>query len=129
MDTKSSQITSLTIVYSAVYSDADQTKHQSSASLAFVRGIHRGGWWCNWSLPLAALIFWGNNCYEYVWVQSIRAWAGDMIKFIYKSMHSRGTLNLAHEEIYHISIQIRGCISYYNCLNIEIAPANDTSVV
>ena len=35
------QITSLTIVYSAVYSDADQRKHQSSASLAFVRGIHR----------------------------------------------------------------------------------------
>ena len=32
------QITSLTIVYSIVYSDADQRKHQSSASLAFVRG-------------------------------------------------------------------------------------------
>ena len=37
-----SQITSLTIVYSIVYSDADQRKYQSSASLAFVRGIHRG---------------------------------------------------------------------------------------
>ena len=37
-----SQITSLTIVYWTVYSDADQRKHQSSASLAFVRGIHRG---------------------------------------------------------------------------------------
>ena len=36
-----SQITSLTIVYSIVYSDADQRKHQSSALLAFVRGIHR----------------------------------------------------------------------------------------
>ena len=35
------QITSLTIVYSTVYSGADQRKHQSSASLAFVRGIHR----------------------------------------------------------------------------------------
>ena len=31
-----SQITSLTIVYPTVYSDADQRKHQSSASLAFV---------------------------------------------------------------------------------------------
>ena len=30
------QITSLTVVYSTVYSDADQRKHQSSASLAFV---------------------------------------------------------------------------------------------
>ena len=36
-----SQITSITIVYSAVYPCADQRKHQSSASLAFVRGIHR----------------------------------------------------------------------------------------
>ena len=42
MDTIASQITSLTIVYSTVYSDAHQIKHQSSASLAFVRGIHRG---------------------------------------------------------------------------------------
>ena len=37
-----SQTTSLTIVYSTVYSDEDQRKHQSSASLAYVRGIHRG---------------------------------------------------------------------------------------
>ena len=36
-----SQITSLTIVFSTVYLDTDQRKHQSSASLAFVRGIHR----------------------------------------------------------------------------------------
>ena len=42
MDAIASQITSLAIVYSIVYSDADQRKHQSSASLAFVRGIHRG---------------------------------------------------------------------------------------
>ena len=37
-----SQITSLTVVYSIVYSDVNQRKHQSSASLAFVREIHRG---------------------------------------------------------------------------------------
>ena len=36
-----SQITSLTVVYSIVYAGADQIKHQSSASLAFVRRIHR----------------------------------------------------------------------------------------
>ena len=42
MGTIASQITSLTIVYSTVYSDADRRKHQSSASLAFVWGIHRG---------------------------------------------------------------------------------------
>ena len=37
-----SQFTSLTIVFSTVYSDADQRKHQSSASLALVRRIHQG---------------------------------------------------------------------------------------
>ena len=42
MGTIASQITRLMIVYSTVYSDADQRKHQSSASLAFVRRIHRG---------------------------------------------------------------------------------------
>ena len=41
MSAMASQIASPTIVYSTVYSDADQRKHQSSASLAFVRGIHR----------------------------------------------------------------------------------------
>ena len=41
MGATASQITSLTIVYSTVYSGTDQRKHQSSASLAFVRGIHQ----------------------------------------------------------------------------------------
>ena len=39
MGSIASQITSLTIVYWSVYSDADQRKHQTSASLAFV---HKG---------------------------------------------------------------------------------------
>ena len=41
MRTMASQITSITIVCSTIYSGADQRKHQSSASLTFVRGIHR----------------------------------------------------------------------------------------
>ena len=41
MSAMASQITGLTIIYSTVYSDADQRKHQSSVSLASMRGIHR----------------------------------------------------------------------------------------
>ena len=41
MGRMASQITGLTFVYSTVNSGADQRKRQSSASLAFVRGIHR----------------------------------------------------------------------------------------
>ena len=41
MEAMASQITSLAIVYWTVYSGEDQRKHQSSVSLAFVRGIPR----------------------------------------------------------------------------------------
>ena len=41
MGAMSPQITNLSIVYSTVYSGVDKKKHQSSASLAFVWGIHR----------------------------------------------------------------------------------------
>ena len=41
MSAMGSQITSLMIVLSSVYSDADQRKHQSSMSLAFVQGIRQ----------------------------------------------------------------------------------------
>ena len=41
MGAMASQLTSLTTVYSTVHSGADQRKYQSSASLAFVREIHR----------------------------------------------------------------------------------------
>ena len=42
MSAMTSQITSLTIVYSAVCSGPDKRKYQRSASLAFLMGIH---WW------------------------------------------------------------------------------------
>ena len=42
MSTMASQINSLSVVCSTVYLGANKRKHQSSASLAFMRGIH---WW------------------------------------------------------------------------------------
>ena len=44
MGAMASRIASLTVVYSTVYSAADEKTHQSSVSLAFVRGIHRCRW-------------------------------------------------------------------------------------
>ena len=41
MSAMASQIIGVTIVYSTVCPGVDQTKHQSSTSLAFMRGIHR----------------------------------------------------------------------------------------
>ena len=45
MDAMASQITSLMIVYSIVYSEADQIKHQSSVSLAFVEPVNSPHKW------------------------------------------------------------------------------------
>ena len=66
MGVMGSQITSLTIVYSTVYSGADQRKHQSSASLAFMQGNHR---WQNTdihvSLPVKKLLgIWVHGLHE-----------------------------------------------------------------
>ena len=52
-----SQITSFTSVYSTVYSVSDKRKHQSSASLAFVRGIHRGPVNSPHKMPVARKMF------------------------------------------------------------------------
>ena len=41
MSAMTSQITGVSIVYSTIYSVTDQRKHQNSASLAFMWGIHR----------------------------------------------------------------------------------------
>ena len=57
MTTIASQITRLTVVYSTVYSDADQRKHRSSTSLAFVRGIHRNRWIPRWKGQLRGKCF------------------------------------------------------------------------
>ena len=58
MGTMATQITSLTIVYSTVYSGADQRKHQSSSSLAFVQGIEL----CSYFYPRPVLAFGYCRC-------------------------------------------------------------------
>ena len=67
MSAIASQITSLIIVYSIVYPGADQSKHQSSASLAFVWGIHRG-------FPVTRKMFPFDDVImdAYVWTRGLR---------------------------------------------------------
>ena len=63
-----SQITSLTIVYSTVYSGADHRKHQSSASLVFVRGIHRCPVISPHKGPVTRKIFLFADVIWYLWI-------------------------------------------------------------
>ena len=93
MTTIALQITSLTIVYSTIYSGADQSKHQSSASLAFVWGIHRGPvnsphkWPVTRKMfPFDDVIMWWNHddvttwkCFQHDWpfVRGIHEYEGN----------------------------------------------------
>ena len=92
MTTAASQITSLTVVFSTVYSDADQRKHQSSVSLAFVWGIHRDRWIprtkgqlrgkcfhlmtsscdCQPAVCTQVLLSRNSSCSWYLWINSIQ---------------------------------------------------------
>ena len=80
MSTMTTQITSLTIVYLIVCSSLDQRRHQSSASLAVVRGIHR--WPVNSPhkgpvtrkmIPYDDVIMFTNSIYLYVIVINLLA--------------------------------------------------------
>ena len=53
MGAMASQITRLTIVYPTVYTDADQRKHQSSVSLAFVPPVTGGAQRPSWLQVMA----------------------------------------------------------------------------
>ena len=70
MSAMASQITSLRIVYTTVYSGTDQRKHQSSASLAFVRGISRTkGRWRGKCFHL--MTSWQKNTVKFTAVQKL----------------------------------------------------------
>ena len=65
MSAMASQITGVSVVYSTVVSDADQRKHQSFASLAFVWGIHQ---WPRNMFPFGDVIM---NCFQLRFTHSL----------------------------------------------------------
>ena len=83
MDALACQITILTIVYSAIYSGADQRKHQSSASLAFVMGINRRpvNYPHKWPVMRKMLPFDDVIIFTYVCIWMIHlSWSHDIIQ-------------------------------------------------
>ena len=112
MSTIASQITSHAIVYSAVYSGADQRKHQSSASLASVWGIHRGpvnsphkGPVTRKMFPFDDVIMW-YLCmllYNFVWMCT-RSWSSYCVFITWRTI-----LNIPSSLLYksHFSRQLK----------------------
>ena len=119
MGTIASQITNFTIVYSTLYSDADQRKYQSSASLAFVWGIHRRPVNCPHKWPVTRKIFpfddvimEGNNgtCRHAAitgatilvpwssFCNSFGAWASKKLQWLDWKMKHQGPFSVSHLE-------------------------------
>ena len=90
MGTMASQITGLTIVYWTVYSGADQRKHQSSVSLAFVRRIHRE--------PVNSPHKWPVTRKMFPFDDAIRIHYGPLLKQEVKWMH-RGVCSTYHSSL------------------------------
>ena len=106
MGAVTSQITSLTIVYSTVYSDADQTKHQSSASPAFVRGIHRGPVNSPHKWPVTRKMFSFDDVIM-IWVKTLHWWHNHN-----KTKHNKTASILSRH-----SVSVRSRLISYYCLS------------
>ena len=90
MSAIASQITSLTIVYSIVHSDADQRKHQRSTSLAFVREIRRGPVNSPHKCPVTRKMFPFDGVIMNETVLHFNNWAAVVITAPWKQVWSRG---------------------------------------
>ena len=112
MGSIASQITSLTTVYSIVYSDAGQGKHQSSASLAFVRGIHRGPVNPPHKWPVTRKIYIWIYCHPHGWCN------GDHIQRRYWRQSSQSAGLLSPTVSCHLSV-ITISVSPYDHIKIE----------
>ena len=86
-----SQNTSLTIVYSTVYLDADQRKHQSSASLAFVWGIH-----------------WGPVNSPHKWPVTRKMFPFDDVIMIFPSLGARASADIVVIKAINTGLELQG---------------------
>ena len=103
MSTMAYQITRLASVYLTIYSGADQRKHQSSAALAFVRGIHR--WPVNspHKGPVTRKMFhlmtssWHCGIYEFGVFQAVDMWQSSFISLAICSWQDIGYISELHQ--------------------------------
>ena len=112
MSAMASPITGVSSVYSTVCSGADQIRHQSSASLAFVRGIHRGPVNSPNKGPVTRKKFLFHDVI--MWITSISTlWmlvAKHRVKIQYKPIYGiqywHFGVNFRYPDVTHITLQI-----------------------
>ena len=113
MSVVASQITSLTIVHPTVYSGADQRKHQSSASLAFVWGIHR--WLVNspHKRPVMRKMFPFDDVIMSIVIQKLLLFLTGVLIFCYDDMDE---LSIIIPVLLWLCIITLNMMSFYNSL-------------
>ena len=99
MSAMASQIISLTILYSTVYSGTDQGKHQRSASLAFVREIHRSPVNSPHKGPVTRIFF-----YDVIIYRCFSSVAVDVYFFVMPSKRQNIFLSNISRESEHIDL-------------------------
>ena len=109
MDTMASQIISLTTVSSTVYSGAVQRKHQSSASLAFVRGIRR------W--PVNSPHKWPVTRKMFLFDDVIMCWCFSVFCGGFVSVHFFHVFQCYVFGILHLKLSSTKCRPFYLALN------------
>ena len=101
MSAMASQIISPAIVYSTIYSGTDERKHQGSASLAFVRGIHR--WPVNsqhkWSVTRKMFLF--DDVIMNIPAMSVLLGTNCMVSHLFTGSRA-GILNFTHSIVFSI---------------------------
>ena len=117
MTTVASQITSLAVVYSIVYSGADERKHQSSASLAFVRGIHRDRWIPRTNGQLRGKCF---HLMTSSWLARIRSGSQYLVSYGLNVTHEKHhcVLHVCVEQLYITDYLIRAPPEWMVCIYV-----------
>ena len=111
MGAMGSQITSLTIVYSTVHSGTDQRKHQSSALLAFVRGIHRR--------PVISPYKWPATRKMFPFDDVIMIHTHMCILYTYTSVHTCAWAKMNTSTFIHTYIHLCICTQSHTCICIR----------
>ena len=119
-----SQITSLTHVYSTVYLGADQRKHQCSASLAFVRGIHRRPVNSPHKAPVTRKMFpFDDVIMNFTYLTSegeiLWGWGWVGLSFVSSTVLDVVLQSLLYAISYHVGLRHNGTRLYVDCFALD----------
>ena len=119
MSAMASGITDVSVVCSPICSREDQRKHQSSASLAFIRGIHR------W--PVDSLYKWPpmRSCFHLMTL----SWFSETAKLVLRWFSIFSSPNLFYEMISDFAESVKQLLMKFQMRQIDVLPGTYHSII